>query len=1070
MPLAMQKALLLLSIALIIILTTLYFTRTDGFYDLSSYSLDRQKHFSKIGLGLKTKQIDGTLGNSANSILNTETIDGNHPLATGKTDLSKKVDICEAVKTSDCSAFDNPAFNKDCGLCLEIGENSMKVPTQGGLVVLPVDKEAVRNPNTASNQQSIPPYVPTVGSCPADRLVTTKAECQRLTRQLKCEKSSSYDLPDCSQCYSTTEYSIVDAKANPGVIATSGKLSVYGTGLLTITEEGYPSSSAIPLGSKEYVINIRGKEGTRIKLKVSPPSNSDPDNPTMPQLAGLITGPTQAGKFGLDLRRIVLLDEQTGRKPRSDGNTQVNGQNMTKMAPGFGRDTMNLVVIIPFSFVDPTFQESSKCRDAPFVATQAGSEFLESDPCYKKGSGPGKFSLECLQGAWVTSGCTEEGAGYPANASTASSLMAKPDGTLRTLNEISDFIYNRAIITSTGANEKGVKLDIKDWSNASVFCTGRAITSPCDTATKDSGPLTPDCISYLWTNQGSKKLENGRQDPLGATYTGSVFSLFSSGTVSRFCQDSGSLAPSKSRDNIKYWQKFGGVQGVKNAMNNLYNAANAQQSADDKLAPYFSQCYGETTFAKPPPTVPGLLPSSYTPKQNTVIASNINMTQNYILSMDITPAGVVGNWASIIHFTTGPDCCDQSHRSPGIWFAPGTVDTFALHIGHSNDGGWAARPSGMPFAIGKTSKFKLECMGQNITVTVDGVVYKYKKDGERYSGRINTVYGSDPWYPAANCLVENVVLQVIDDPPCASRLLPLSYTPSRGSVMAQSLAMTEDYKLVFDITPSGILGEWASIITFTSNNSDWGGVGCRTPCIWFVPGTLNLHVRIGDSNDFNWGYDSIPGCSIGVTTRISLECKGSSVILKVGSTAHPATQPTYRYSGNVIVYGSGPWHASARATIKNLCLTTQTAKGIENVGFVRIEGNASSSYLNMSQLAVYDINGKNVSTRRTTKSSGSPYGPPGSGTRGASEEMANDGDERPRPHPYEFHGRGNNDFWEVKLDGPTTVSSVKVFNRSDCCHDRMGSGFFIKLYSTSKALLWTSSRLSSAAVQTIRTN
>jgi hypothetical protein len=146
-----------------------------------------------------------------------------------------------------------------------------------------------------------------------------------------------------------------------------------------------------------------------------------------------------------------------------------------------------------------------------------------------------------------------------------------------------------------------------------------------------------------------------------------------------------------------------------------------------------------------------------------------------------------------------------------------------------------------------------------------------------------------------------------------------------------------------------------------------------------------------------------------------------------------------------------------------------TSGGVPNVGFVRIQGGPSASYLNMSQLVVYDEQGRNVSVRRPTQSSGSPYGPPGSGTRGASEEMANDGDERPRPHPYEFHGKGSNDFWQVKLDGPTTVTSVVVYNRSDCCGDRMGYGFVIKLINPSGAVLLTIDVLNDRQVQRIMT-
>lgn len=752
-----RELLLILTLIVIIIIVVLLQRHNDGFEDYTSFVEDRARHFANIGLGLKVSNSDGTLGNTANPLASTVGIPSDYPLPEGPTDLAAVIKKCESVKTADCSVFDNPAFQEDCGVCLDIGENSERIPTKGGLVVLASEKKVAREDQRGS---SIPNYSPTVGSCPAGKLVTTKAECKKLERQLLCEKNSTYDLQDCSQCYSTTNYSIVDPNENPGVIASSGRILIYGLGTITFVGDGFSSKNPIPLSeSTPYTLNIRGKESSRIKISVYPPVNSDPENPQIPYIYGFISGPTQSGRFDLDLRRIILNDEVTGRRPRSDGNKTIRGTTTTKMAPGFGQERMVLSVIVPFSFVDPTTQEASKCRDAPFVTTKASAEFLESDPCYKKGSGPGKFSLECLQGAWETNGCTERGKGYPGGPEAASNLMANPDGSLRSLNDISDFIYKMALITTTGTNEKGRKMEIEQQSKASVFCTGREITSPCDTAAKDSGPLSPECIRYLWNNKGEAPLPNGSKNPVGQTYSGSAFSLFNKGNGLRFCQETGTLSPFSSNDNIKYWQKFGGVTAVKREMNNLHVAANAQFQADDKLAPYLRQCYGEIEIAKPPPCSTSLLPPSFVPRQNTVLASNLQMTEDFILTMDITPRGTVGNWGSIIHFTTGPDCCDLGQRAPGLWFAPGSIDTFALHIGNSNEGGWAARPSGMPFAVGKTSNLKIECRGQNVAVTVDGKVYNYSHSGNRYTGIIKTVYGSDPWYPAANCSVDNVCLR-----------------------------------------------------------------------------------------------------------------------------------------------------------------------------------------------------------------------------------------------------------------------------------------------------------------------
>ena len=151
--------------------------------------------------------------------------------------------------------------------------------------------------------------------------------------------------------------------------------------------------------------------------------------------------------------------------------------------------------------------------------------------------------------------------------------------------------------------------------------------------------------------------------------------------------------------------------------------------------------------------------------------------------------------------------------------------------------------------------------------------------------------------------------------------LPVSFTPVNGNVLKDGLELTQDYKLSFDITPNGIAGNWGSIFHFTYNGENWGSFGVRTPAIWFWPGGMGLHVRIGDSNgDFNWGFDSAAGCAVGKKSHVSLECRGKSVRLTIDSNAYSLTQPTYRYSGRVKVFGCDPWHEPAKARVENVCL------------------------------------------------------------------------------------------------------------------------------------------------------
>jgi len=825
----MWSTILVLSVLIIVFFIGLLSSYKDGFIDLSSqqkdYTLRQQKRWGNIGISLTSNKKEGSLGDSANNMLLTYGEKKNYPLDDKRRDLWAMIDKCESIKTMDCGAFDDPQFSLNCGMCLDIGKNSDNVPATGGLVLLPDDKAYARE---TAYSNFLPEYKATIGFCPAKKMVSTKAECLKLQRELLCEKNSSYDLPGCSQCYSDTNYSIVDPSTSPGVITGSGNMSITGVGLLRIQEQGYDTTSAIPLNvSKPYIYNIRGRESTRIKFVLSPPSDSDPDNPTIPYVSGILSGGTGSGTFTSDLRRIVFNDEVTGRKPRTHGKDTVNGTTVTRMAPGFGQTNASIVIIVPFSFVDTMMEESTMCKDGPFVTTQASAEFLESDPCYKKGSGPGKFTLECLQGAWLSNGCTESGKAYPKDSVTAASLMTGSDGSFLSLNDISDFIYNKALITSTGIDEDGKKQEIKEWSSASVFCTGREITSPCDTPNKDSGPMPPDCIVYLWNNQGSKKLWNGNNDPIGPTYyTSNAVSLFSKGPVSRSCQAKGTLSPTDANGQIKkdiiaYWQKQGGVNNIKRVMADLHRAANAQAASDDQLAPYFKQCYGDIKFA---------------PRPESVFVCN-------------------------------------------------------------NSAG-----------------------------------------------------------------------------------LPSSYTPVKGNVLKDGLAMTQDYKLDFDLTPTGLTGNWGSIIHFTSDNNDYGAFGRRTPGIWFVPGGMGLHVRIGDANgDHNWGFDNQAGCSVGRRSHISLECVGTSVTLSIDSNVYRLTQPTYRYSGSVKVYGCDPWYDAGQAKVENLCLQLLGNSNVKETNWIEVLKDSSNwkqmdgalTDISISDTGViFGVNSGDQIWRRDNKNSG----------------------------------------------------------------------------------------------------
>lgn len=751
---------LLFFITALIIAFIFFYRGVDGFLgDATSlqkaFTEDRRKNYNPLGISLIAAGTEGTLGSSADGIMGTVGDKTSFPLTEGKTGLFATIAQCEAVKIPDCSAFDDSKFGVKCGLCLDpAGVNSAKEGTNGGLVLLAKERNEARKAN-AGKKDTIPNYTATIGTCPANRLVSNKTECIRLTRELQCQKSGSYDLTECSQCYDDLTYSIVTQDPEVGVITGTGTLMLVGTGKVTFSNPGHDSVSQ-QLSNTPLIIPVEGPEGTRVTLSVT----GSPGKP--PLIAGGVFGVTQSGTFVMDLYRIVLIDTNTGRKPNTTKTQTISHEaasvTATGMRPGFGKKQMTLTVVMPFTFVDLASGQAGICPKSPFVTQKASSEFLNSDPCYSRGSGPGKFSLECLQSLFLSNSCTDGGKGYPKDSATSAALMANKDGSFRTLSDIADVIYNTAVTTSTGLDINGKKLSILKWSAASEFCTGVTVSSPCDVDPVDTGPLSLDCLTFLWNNAGGA-------DPAKSTYNpiSMASSLFKTpeAPAPRFCQQSGTLSPLDPNGNpntnaIAYWNALGNLNSVKATMREIHTNANAASLPDNARMPYFIKCYGNATLAPSPANVAKLIQTTFNPSRGNIVGK-VNTTEDYILSFDFTPHGTRDFWANLIHFTDQWDWGTNARRSPSIWFAPNTVNTFAIHVATDLDVHWAARPD-VQYPLGQKVNFSLKCVGEEITVTIGASRFSYKASGTRGAG-LRTVYGSDHWYPAANCTIENLQYQ-----------------------------------------------------------------------------------------------------------------------------------------------------------------------------------------------------------------------------------------------------------------------------------------------------------------------
>jgi hypothetical protein len=534
--------------------------------------------------------------------------------------------MCEKLRASSCDAFNDPKFAESCGVCLEGGRDSGGNATLGGLFMGSDDKLNARESAARMGAKRVT-YTPTVGQCAPGAFAVNKAQCEVIKKRLECEKKQNFDVPGCSQCYQDERFYFLDELAEFDqphlVLVGQGKLSVSyidTTGKLTTLQKDLstnPTTLVVP----------KFNEGDILELQISPADA---------KVAGYLTGKTATGEFTMDIIRLIQVDLESNAKPRMSGFDVINGIDVTVIRPSAGKASMRLPVRNVFSFLAQDQAEAASCAAAPFIKSSASAEFLNSGPCYKKGQQPGRYSLECLQGIFTNAGCTVDGEGYPSNDAKAKALMQGAGGRQLSVAQIAGKVYEANQAAFSG-QRGGKKMALPEWDEVSRFCTGKQLNNPCDMDDKVSGPLSADCLSYLWQNTGAVDKKPGT---LGPTYSNSSKPTSLSGKEMRYCTANGTMAPIDARGQynqtaIAAAHKAGGVDAVKALYNQIHALANDNGQTDAKRKAAIEQCYGLMLEPLPDATIPGSV--NATMNTTSVLDSRPGRTKSALQRNNYTP-------------------------------------------------------------------------------------------------------------------------------------------------------------------------------------------------------------------------------------------------------------------------------------------------------------------------------------------------------------------------------------------------------------------------------------------------
>jgi hypothetical protein len=495
--------------------------------------------------------------------------------------------ICEKITTPDCSAFQDPQFAANCGISFDMkGVNSKGKTQMGGLYISSMDRAAQQQRAAAlGGGPDTIQYQPSLGQAAKGMFAIDASSCKVLSEQVACKRTQSLTSPNCTSCFTSGAYNRVDP-TTPRISPTF-VIQTNATGVVFVDANGGQTTYTVSPDTPTPITPATAvNEGNSFQWNLTGPNDGSL------YFSGYLTAPTTKGAFNLDLNALLDRDLVTNYKPRIGGAQPINGVQCMILRPGLGQGSMQLHGFMPFSFLTPYEQDALTCDNGPILTQPASASFLGNDVCYAPGSTPGNYSLQCLQQMFISAGGTTQGKGYPSDANSAKALLYNSNGTARSLDDISTYLYQMNVQASTGLDTQGNQLSLADWNTASLFCTGTAVSNPCEGPNKSGGPLTTECLQYLYTNAGAADPTIGPTYSLGPNYA----SQDSQGNPV-YCTPTGALSPT-TPEGLKRAQAAGGVAAVKALYDTAHTTANNNGLPNAQRQQAMADCYGNQFDAK----------------------------------------------------------------------------------------------------------------------------------------------------------------------------------------------------------------------------------------------------------------------------------------------------------------------------------------------------------------------------------------------------------------------------------------------------------------------------------------
>lgn len=559
---------------------------------------------------------------------------------------------------ADCSVFDKSDFADTCGVCHVNAVNSdgSNISQPQGLYVSsrmrqdPSEEELQRrmlatNDTTNLSQNFVSP---TVGSCGSDPKTNknyfslSKDICIATNSFLQCKTGQNFSSPGCYACKKNApggrSFNFVNSNVGNFSVRQPTTFTLIGKGQVNLRL--YDEDGSTPLGylynptSSGFFTLSQTSNNITLSSSSPPPMYKIPLTTSGEAAAGkylviTLTQPNPAngipyvqGNFYGNLRDKTTPDKTdfaqtalnitslgTNITPLSNNSGSFiyyqngNDGNGMRMQPSINTDigyqlsNATFKVLIPYLYINTSNIESTYC-DGPFIKNENSSALLSNNFCYATGSSPSNYNSNCLSNIFITAGCKVTGSNFPKDAASINRLNAMGDK-----GDISSNVNSLFFSAYTGLSN-GEQMSDTAWLNAQKACFDTAIVgmNPClnlSEHVKANGPLSDQCIKFLYASGRSNDTTNGGSNDPQTYSTSNAKSLFPAGRVKdRYCTEKGMISPldgsTNNGSNIAIAKTKGGITALKSFYDNIHKKANQTDMTNSERAQYVLDCYGTT--------------------------------------------------------------------------------------------------------------------------------------------------------------------------------------------------------------------------------------------------------------------------------------------------------------------------------------------------------------------------------------------------------------------------------------------------------------------------------------------